>query len=561
MINPLTKALFTQPGHVYLIITNNSKMTDQRLDLLTDWLETFFGDENFVITTASDDASFRRYFRIERDNTCFIAMDAPPSKENCEPFIRIAKHLITGGVHAPKIIETNLELGFLLLEDLGNQTFLNAQQKNFELQHYKNAIDVLIDIQSLEIEAVNIPNYDAALLTTEMQLLIDWYLPVLSSEHHTQLQTIFALLSDNAQSTDQVFVHRDYHSRNLMLLDNNELGVIDFQDAVVGSNTYDLVSLLKDAYFELKPTEVQVLLVYFYEQANIQNPFAKFEKQFDLMGLQRHLKVLGIFKRLSLRDGKHQYLADIPLVAKYVLAIANKYPELKSLSNILELANHQTHAMILAAGRGQRMMPLTANTPKPLIKVKNTTLIEHSINALKQAKITNIVINTSYLGEQLITHLGDGSKFGVRINYSDESAGALETAGGIIKALPLLGDKPFVVINSDVLCDYDLSKLTLPIGSLAHLVLIDNPPHNPNGDFSLVNNHQVTNVHGQSYTFSGIGIYHPDLFKSHLEFEQKLPLYPILKEAIANGQLSGEYHNGYWQDVGTPDRLKQANNS
>ncbi|HAO70223.1 MAG TPA: mannose-1-phosphate guanylyltransferase, partial [Gammaproteobacteria bacterium] len=142
-----------------------------------------------------------------------------------------------------------------------------------------------------------------------------------------------------------------------------------------------------------------------------------------------------------------------------------------------------------------------------------------------------------------------------------ESAGALETAGGIIKALPLLGDKPFVVINSDVLCDYDLSKLTLPIGSLAHLVLIDNPPHNPNGDFSLVNNHQVTNVHGQSYTFSGIGIYHPDLFKSHLEFEQKLPLYPILKEAIANGQLSGEYHNGYWQDVGTPDRLKQANNS
>ena len=536
-------------------------MTDQRLDLLTDWLETFFGDENFVITTASDDASFRRYFRIERDNTCFIAMDAPPSKENCEPFIRIAKHLITGGVHAPKIIETNLELGFLLLEDLGNQTFLNAQQKNFELQHYKNAIDVLIDIQSLEIEAVNIPNYDAALLTTEIQLLIDWYLPVLSSEHHTQLQTIFALLSDNALNTDQVFVHRDYHSRNLMLLDNNELGVIDFQDAVVGSNTYDLVSLLKDAYFELKPTEVQVLLVYFYEQANIQNPFAKFEKQFDLMGLQRHLKVLGIFKRLSLRDGKHQYLADIPLVAKYVLAIANKYPELKSLSNILELANHQTHAMILAAGRGQRMMPLTANTPKPLIKVKNTTLIEHSINALKQAKITNIVINTSYLGEQLITHLGDGSKFGVRINYSDESAGALETAGGIIKALPLLGDKPFVVINSDVLCDYDLSKLTLPIGSLAHLVLIDNPPHNPNGDFSLVNNHQVTNVHGQSYTFSGIGIYHPDLFKSHLEFEQKLPLYPILKEAIANGQLSGEYHNGYWQDVGTPDRLKQANNS
>jgi len=217
--------------------------------------------------------------------------------------------------------------------------------------------------------------------------------------------------------------------------------------------------------------------------------------------------------------------------------------------------------MILAAGRGERMMPLTKNTPKSLIKVKDLTLIEHSINALKKSNIIDIVINIAYLSEQIKTHLGDGSKFGVNIAYSDESSGALETAGGIIKALPLLGSKPFIVINSDVLCDYDLSKLTLPVGSLAHLVLIDNPPHNPNGDFSLVNNHQVTNVHGQSYTFSGIGIYHPDLFKSHLEFEQKLPLYPILKEAIANGNLSGEHYDGYWQDVGTPERLELANKS
>jgi len=217
--------------------------------------------------------------------------------------------------------------------------------------------------------------------------------------------------------------------------------------------------------------------------------------------------------------------------------------------------------MILAAGRGERMMPLTKNTPKSLIKVKDLTLIEYSINALKKSNIIDIVINIAYLGKQIKSYLGDGSKFGVNIAYSDESSGALETAGGIIKALPLLGSKPFIVINSDVLCDYDLSKLTLPVGSLAHLVLIDNPPHNPNGDFSLVNNHQVTNVHGQSYTFSGIGIYHPDLFKSHLEFEQKLPLYPILKEAIANGNLSGEHYDGYWQDVGTPERLELANKS
>lgn len=310
-------------------------MTDQRLDLLTDWLEFFFADENFVITSASDDASFRRYFRIERDNASFIAMDAPPEKENCEPFIRLAKHLTAGGVHAPKIIEANLEQGFLLLEDLGNQTFLNAQQKNFTIQHYKNAIDVLINIQALETTSANIPAYDSALLNAEMQLLIDWYLPTLSTEHHAQLQTIFALLSHNALSTEQVFVHRDYHARNLMLLENDELGVIDFQDAVIGSNTYDLASLLKDAYFEIKPAQMQALLAYFYQQADIKVDFTEFEKQFNLMGLQRHLKILGIFKRLSIRDGKHQYLNDIPLVKKYALQMANKYPEFSLLKQIL----------------------------------------------------------------------------------------------------------------------------------------------------------------------------------------------------------------------------------
>ena len=218
-------------------------------------------------------------------------------------------------------------------------------------------------------------------------------------------------------------------------------------------------------------------------------------------------------------------------------------------------------AMILAAGRGERMMPLTETTPKPLLKVRGLTLIEHSIIALKKANITNIIVNVSYLGGQIKAYIGNGSKLGVRITYSDEFSGALETAGGIIKALPLLGKEPFVVINSDVLSDYDLSQLKLPIGSLAHLVLIDNPEHNPSGDFSLTNQHQVAIKHNQTYTYSGIGIYHPDFFKNHLSATDKLPLYPLLTEAMSNAQLSGEYYSGYWQDVGTPERLNQANNS
>ncbi|ABL02223.1 Nucleotidyl transferase [Candidatus Ruthia magnifica str. Cm (Calyptogena magnifica)] len=213
--------------------------------------------------------------------------------------------------------------------------------------------------------------------------------------------------------------------------------------------------------------------------------------------------------------------------------------------------------MILAAGRGKRMMPLTKNIPKPLIKVRDLTLIEHSINALKNSGITKIVINISHLGEQIKSYLGNGSKFGVNIHYSDESKGALETAGGIIKALPLLGINPFVVINSDVLCDYDLSTLTLPINSLAHLVLIDNPKHNPAGDFSL-NNTQLILANTKTYTFSGIGIYHPTLFKFYL-FEKKLALSKVLKVAIAKNQISAEHYTGYWQDIGTPKRLELAN--
>ncbi|SMN11581.1 Glucose-1-phosphate thymidylyltransferase [uncultured Candidatus Thioglobus sp.] len=215
-------------------------------------------------------------------------------------------------------------------------------------------------------------------------------------------------------------------------------------------------------------------------------------------------------------------------------------------------------AMILAAGRGERMKSLSKNTPKPLIKVRGKVLIEYSIAQLKKAGIVDIVINTAYLGEQIQAYLGDGSEFGVNIQYSTEKS-ALETAGGIIQALPLLGNKPFVVINSDVLCDYDLSTLHLPKNSLAHLLLIDNPQYHPNGDFSLTDKQQITLNENNRLTFSGIGIYHPDFFKNHLHFQAGLPLYPLFKEAIDAQRLTAEHYQGYWQDIGTPERLELAN--
>ena len=309
-------------------------MIDKRLDLLEDYLEDFFADSNFVISKASDDASFRRYFRIERDNSTFIAMDAPTDKEDSKPFVKISSLLNSNKVHAPKIINKDLDKGFLLIEDLGNVTMLDSIKSEFNLDLYKIAIDEIIKIQ--QIETQNLQSYNQELLMQEMQLLIDWYLPKdLQKTTTDELLKCFEILADNALNSKQVFVHRDYHSRNLMVLNNKELGVIDFQDAVIGSNTYDLVSLLKDAYFELKPTEVQALLTYFYKQAKLTIDFNDFEKQFDLMGLQRHLKILGIFKRLSKRDGKHQYLNDIPLVKKYTLQTADKYSEFGFLKELL----------------------------------------------------------------------------------------------------------------------------------------------------------------------------------------------------------------------------------
>lgn len=217
-------------------------------------------------------------------------------------------------------------------------------------------------------------------------------------------------------------------------------------------------------------------------------------------------------------------------------------------------------AMVLAAGRGKRLMPLTKNTPKSLIKVRGKALIEHSIEVLKKAGINDIVINIAYLGNQIQTHLGDGTKFGICINYSIEKT-ALETAGGIIKALPLLGNAPFVVMNADVLCDYDLSAFALPNDSLAHLLLIDNPKHNPNGDFSLTDGKITYPSNTQTYTFSGIGFYHPDFFQSHLLNDKKLALLSLFKEAINKRQLTGEYYSGDWQDIGTPKRLALVNNN
>lgn len=216
------------------------------------------------------------------------------------------------------------------------------------------------------------------------------------------------------------------------------------------------------------------------------------------------------------------------------------------------------YALILAAGRGERLRPLTDSTPKPLLRVGPHALIEHHLLALSMAGITNIVINHAHLGQQIVSTLGDGSRYGVNIEYSAEPEGALETAGGIRKALPLLQSDPFAVVNGDIWTDYPFGRLLKPISAQAHIVLVDNPGHHPAGDFQLFENRVTEIGHklpGKALTFSGIGIYRRELFEDLVPVHA--PLAPILREAMGRNGVTGEHHCGRWIDVGTPQRLSE----
>lgn len=214
-------------------------------------------------------------------------------------------------------------------------------------------------------------------------------------------------------------------------------------------------------------------------------------------------------------------------------------------------------AMILAAGRGERMRPLTDAMPKPLLKVLGKPLIEYCLENLAAAGFTELVINVAYRGRQIMDYCGDGSRWGVSIQYSDEGEVALETAGGIAKALPLLGNEPFLVINADIVCDYPLAELRNRTIALAHLILIDNPPHHPLGDFCLQDSGLLSLDGEEKLTFSGIGVYHPTLFVG-VAVDQPLKLRPVLSGAMSQGGVSGEYFNGLWLDIGTPERLQEV---
>ena len=315
---------------------------DLRTILMFDWLEN---DLLLTITAcapASSDASFRRYFRVNTSEQQFIVMDAPPTKENVEPFIRIAKLLAQSQVNVPTIFQQNLTDGFLLLEDFGSQCFLDQLNEATAAGLYQSAFDSLFKLQTqTPVQNAGLPGYDEALLHRELAIFDEWFLGQLLDipTPAAVWGQVRALLTASALEQPRTCVHRDYHSRNLMVLDNDSPGVIDFQDAVIGPITYDLVSLLRDCYIAWPERQVeQWQLMYFerLQQVGLVNCSpAQFKRWFDLMGLQRHLKAIGIFSRLHLRDGKSNYLNDIPRTLNYVTTVCATYPELAEFNNFL----------------------------------------------------------------------------------------------------------------------------------------------------------------------------------------------------------------------------------
>jgi len=337
---------------------------DPRLELLRHWLEQGLGWHDLHLAPASADASFRRYFRVGgRDRDTVVAMDAPPDKEDVEPYLRVAAMLADIGVNAPRVLARNPVDGFLLLTDLGAVTYLAELADPGRADDlYRDAIAALVRIQARGGQhAPTLPPYDERLLRFEMSLFTDWLLGRhlelgLSPGESTALATAFDALVANALGQPQVFVHRDYHSRNLMVCPGDNPGILDFQDAVHGALSYDLVSLLRDCYVEWPQEQVVRWALDFRQQAKqaglpVGHDDAQFLRWFDLMGIQRHLKASGIFARLWHRDGKPGYLPDVPRTLGYIVGACSRHAEFAALGALVSERVLPAMQASLGAGR------------------------------------------------------------------------------------------------------------------------------------------------------------------------------------------------------------------
>ena len=320
-------------------------MNEKRLVLLTEWAKKLYSS-NIKIEKASSDASFRSYYRIQSDNDTKIIMDAPPEKEPLSSFLDITKRLSKANINVPEIFELDEDLGFILMSDLGKTKYLDKLNDETVYCLYTDALDAIHKMQT-EVDVSNLKNFDYKELITEMDLFKDWFLKKhlnhnFDNEGLNNIQECFDSITKIILEIPTAFVHRDFHSRNLMITDSNNPGVLDYQDALIGPITYDAVSLLKDCYVNWNNKLIAEMLSTYYKKikANYNNiEFDEFSFWFDVVGLQRHFKAIGIFSRLNYRDNKIIFMQDIPRTYKYIDEVINKYTELTSVKEMLNEMN------------------------------------------------------------------------------------------------------------------------------------------------------------------------------------------------------------------------------
>jgi hypothetical protein len=329
----------------YILERTRPPEADERLVRLRQWTASVLAEPLIDLATASADASFRRYFRATTAAGSCIVMDAPPSHEDCRPYLHVARLFRAAGANTPEILAENLAEGFLLLSDFGNTTYLMALNEGTADALYRDANAELVKIQAASRPG-ELPDYDAELLMREMRLFPDWYLVrhlqiELTPQQQATMEAAFQAVLANNLAQPRVYVHRDWHSRNLMVTDRDNPGVLDFQDAVYGPITYDLVSIYKDAYISWEEERILDWVIRYWQAARqaglpVHDDFGAFFRDFEWMGVQRHIKVLGIFARLCHRDGKTGYLKDMPLVMRYLRRACERYAALHPFLNLLD---------------------------------------------------------------------------------------------------------------------------------------------------------------------------------------------------------------------------------
>ncbi len=545
------------------------------------------------ISPLAGDASFRRYDRVTLDGRKAVLMDAPPEFEDTRPFVAVAVHLRKYDLAAPEILAADTENGILLLEDLGDDLFKTVleQEPHRELELYERAVDELIKlsnvpvVRDLEYEGGfhKLPVYDRDLLLTEIDLFTDWYYPALtgkrlSIQKRNEFRGMWSKVLSRLGAPNECLVLRDYHAENLLELDKGNIGLIDFQDAVNGHSAYDLVSLLQDARRDVSPTVEEAMIRKFITA--IGRDDAHFREQYAILGAQRNIKIIGIFARLSLRDGKDNYLTLQPRVwgllerclehsvlGEIKTWLAREVPDKRHLP-LEPMPLYPDHAMILAAGLGLRMRPMTDNKPKPLIKIAGKEMLSHTLDGIAAAGIKNTVINMHFCADQIEEYVAKRKDWRPTIKLSDERKELLDSGGGVKHALPILGDKPFYILNSDMIWTEQgfpaLTRLATRWNEdMDILMLLIKRQrafgHDGEGDFHMDAEGHLTfrgDDPQSDYYYGGMLIIRPECFED--AEEDIFSLRKLFRIAASEKRLFGLVHEGEWYHVGTPDAVGET---